>query len=361
VGVPLAEFAGVKPLYGIKTGLNEAFLIDTQTKERLVREDPRCAEIIKPYLRGQDIKRWSPEWAGLWMIVLKSSGDQLWPWSHTPDTAQAEEHFRQAYPSLYGHLKPLEERLRTRQDRGRYWWELRACAYYQVFEQPKLMYQEIQFHPAYCMDSGNLFANNKTFFLARTDAYLLAILNSSLMWWHNWRYLPHMKDEALSPVGERMETLPIAQPTDAIRAEAEQVVSRLIEITRANQETRQILLDWLRVEFEVQEPGRRLENFSELDLPAFLDEVRKRRPRVAGKLTPASLRALQSGYSEQLAPMQQCQTEAAILERRLSELVNAAYGLTPEEVALLWETAPPRMPLPSPIQEEVPGEGQMLD
>jgi hypothetical protein len=62
-GVPLAEFAGIKPLYGIKTGLNEAFLIDTPTRNRLIREDPRCAEIIKPYLRGQDIKRWSPEWA----------------------------------------------------------------------------------------------------------------------------------------------------------------------------------------------------------------------------------------------------------------------------------------------------------
>ena len=56
-GVPLAEFAGVKPYYGVKTGLNEAFLIDTPTSERLVKADPRCAEIIKPYLRGQDMTR----------------------------------------------------------------------------------------------------------------------------------------------------------------------------------------------------------------------------------------------------------------------------------------------------------------
>ena len=59
VGIPLSEFAKVKPYYGIKTGLNEAFLIDTPTKERLIREDPRSAEIIKPYLRGQDIRRCS--------------------------------------------------------------------------------------------------------------------------------------------------------------------------------------------------------------------------------------------------------------------------------------------------------------
>ncbi len=74
-GVPLAEFAGVKPYRSVLTGLNEAFLIDTPTKERLVREDPRSAEVIKPYLRGQDIKRWSPEWRGLWMIFARRGID----------------------------------------------------------------------------------------------------------------------------------------------------------------------------------------------------------------------------------------------------------------------------------------------
>jgi hypothetical protein len=346
-GVPLADFAGVRPFYGIKTGLNEAFLIDTPTKERLVREDPRCAEIIKPYLRGQDIKRWSPAWAGIWMIMLKSSGDHIWPWSHTPDTSQTEEYFQQTYPSLYQHMKLFEERLRTRQDRGRYWWELRACAYYHAFEQPKLIYQEIQFHPAYCLDSDNLFSNNKTFSLAQADAYLLAVLNSPLIWWYNWRHLPHMKDEALSPVAERMEMLPIVHPTDSIRHEAEQAVVRLIDITRAEQETLQLLLDWLRIEFEVQEPGKRLENACALDIQAFVYEVRKRRSRTAGKLTPAALRVLRTGYTEQLAPLHLLKTEVLALERKLSELVNAAYGLTPEDVALLWETAPPRMPLKS--------------
>ncbi|MDP9379455.1 MAG: N-6 DNA methylase [Chloroflexota bacterium] len=118
-GVPLAEYAGVKPYRGVLTGLNEAFLIGTPTRDRLVREDPRSAEIIKPYLRGQDIKRWSPEWQGLWMIVLKSSGDYRWPWSDAKDTA--EQVFAQTYPSLYQHLKPFEERLRKRQDKGHHW------------------------------------------------------------------------------------------------------------------------------------------------------------------------------------------------------------------------------------------------
>ncbi len=70
-GVPLAEFAGVKPYRGVTTGFNEAFLIDTTTKERLIRDDPRSVEIIKPYLRGQDVKRWVPEWDDQWMIFSR--------------------------------------------------------------------------------------------------------------------------------------------------------------------------------------------------------------------------------------------------------------------------------------------------
>jgi len=78
VGVLLKDFTGVKPCYGIKTGFNEAFLIDDATKKRIVQADPKSAEIIKPYLRGQDVKRWSPAWQNLWIILLKSSSDYKW-------------------------------------------------------------------------------------------------------------------------------------------------------------------------------------------------------------------------------------------------------------------------------------------
>jgi hypothetical protein len=332
-GVPLREYAGVKPLYGIKTGLNEAFLVDTPTKDRLVREDPASAELIRPYLRGQDIRRWSPEWRGLWMLLLKSSGDHPWPWSAEGD--RAEEVFQRTYPSLHAHLKPLEEKLRKRQDKGRFWWELRPCAYYQLFEQPKLIYQEIQTYAAFGHDADSRFANNKVFFLPTNDRYLLGVLNSPLIWWHNWRYLPHMINDTLTPLGVLMEQLPIAPPSDAIRAQVEPAVARLIELTRQDQGARADLLGWLRAEYGVESPGQRLEDFASLDADAFIEETRKRRPKTVGRLGPRDVAALRSGYAELATPAR---------ERRVSALVNAAYGLTPEEEALLWATAPPRTP-----------------
>ena len=111
------------------------------------------------------------------------------------------------------------------------------------------------------------------------------------------------------------------------------------------------MLDWLRTEFEVQEPGTRLENIAELEAQVFIEEVqKKRRPKTARRLTPAALKDLQTGYAEQIAPLPQQRVEALALEYKLSNLINVAYNLTAEEVALLWETAPPRMPFSPPSQ-----------
>ena len=345
VGVPLTEFAGLRTYRGVLTGCNEAFLIDTPTKNCLIRNDPRCAEIIKPYVRGQDIKRWALEWADMWMIVLKSSANRSWPWSDATDMVKAEELFQQTFPSLHGHLKPLEEKLRNRQDKGRYWWELRACAYYDLFGQPKIITQDLATYSWFCFDEQGYYPVNTCYIWPTADLYILGWLCSPTAWWICHRMLQHGINDTLRMFGEQVKTLPIAPPTNLIRAEVELIVRQLIEITRASQQNQQLMLDWLRCEFEIQEPGARLKEFSILDLPAFVDEVRKRRPKTARKLTPAALKDLQAGYAEQIVPIQQYRAEAATLERKLNDLINAAYGLTPEEIALLWSTAPPRMPL----------------
>jgi hypothetical protein len=346
-GTPLAEYAGVKPLMGIKTGFNEAFLIDTPTRNALAAADPACAAIIRPYIRGQDIKRWHPDWANLWMITLKSSGDHAWPWSTAGNLEMAEDIFRQTYPSLYARMKPMQEALTKRQDKGRYWWELRSCAYWQEFEKAKIVYQEIQFHPSYTFDSGGTYGNNKTFFITVHDLYLLSILNSPLLWWHNWRFLPHMKDEALTPVAFLVEKMPIVSPPDDVRSQIEARARRLIDVAASQQRTRRDMLDWLKMEHDVAEPNAKLQNSLDLDSDAFIAEVKK----VRGKKKPlslAALRSLREEHERTIVPAQALAREALGLEQQVSDLVNAAYGLTPAEVALMWETAPPRMPILAP-------------
>ncbi len=341
----LKELTGIAPLYGIKTGLNEAFLIDDECKRRLVSEHEGCSEVIRPYLRGSDIGRWKPEWANLWMIALASSNDRAWSWAQLGERAETE--FKVQYPSLHRHLKPLEDRLRKRQDQGKYWWELRACAYWGIFATEKLCYQVIQYHPCYALDTCGLLGNDKTYFLPTADLFLLAVLNSPLMWWHNWRTFTHLKDEALSPMAYMVEKLPVAEPTAAIREAAEVGVRRLIELTTHQQKTQHTLLDWLRVEYNIEKPGTKLLTPADLDSDTWVAEVK----RIRGKkqpLTAAGLQALRDEYTRTILPARALAAEALQLERTLNDLVNQAYALTPEEITLMWQTAPPRMPIPWP-------------
>ncbi len=345
IGIPLKDFAGVKPLYGIKTGFNEAFLIDNDTKQRLIQADPKCAEIIKPYLRGQDIKRWHPEWAELWIILLKSSGNYEWAWKNADSEKDAERIFSQAYPSLHKHLKSFESNLRKRKDQGHYWWELRACVYYQAFDQPKLIYQVIQTFPQYAFDTTGLYGNDKTFILSNSDLYLLGWLNTPIAWWYGNRVFTKMLSDAVSPMGYLFENLPIAQPTPTIRAEVEEIVSRLIEITKTNQTNSREVCKWIQSTHNIPKLGQKLENFSSFSKVAFIEAIRQRKPKTSGDLSPKGLKAVEEVYQEYAIPMQIDRAEATRLGHRLSDLVNQAYQLTPEEIALMWRTAPPRMPI----------------
>jgi hypothetical protein len=167
------------------------------------------------------------------------------------------------------------------------------------------------------------------------------------MWWHNWRYFSHMKDDALNPANFNMECLPIAPPTDKIRSQVEPIAARLIEITKSNQEASREVLDWLRVEQSIDKLGNKLEDFASLDCDQFVQEVKKRKPKDAG-LTPKALKELREVYNDYAPNIQTHRAEALTLETQLSDLVNQAYGLTTEEIDLMWETAPPRMPIPKP-------------
>ena len=347
VGVPLKDFAGVKPYRGILTGFNEAFFIDEATKNSLVKADPKSAEIIKPYLRGQDIKRWSPEWANLWIILLKSSSDSdsVWPWSKAND--KAEEVFAQTFPSVYKYMKPMQEKLSKRSDKGRYWWELRSCAYYNVFQQPKIIWKDLSTYSEFCWDDCGILTNDLCFILSSTDRWLLAVLNSPVMWYYLYRLTLHGANETLRLKNIYTENIPIAQPTDEIRAEVEPIVSRLIEITKINQATHRDVLQWLQLTYKIEKLGQKLEDFSSLSFQEFLEEIRKRMPKTKSSdpLGVAGLKAVRETYNEYAPPIQSRKAEALRLEHRLSDLVNQAYGLTPEEIDLMWKTAPPRMPI----------------
>lgn len=341
-GVPIAEFAGVKPFYGVKTGLNEAFLIDTATKDALIHQDARSEDLIKPYLRGQDIKRWFPEWAGLWMIFTRRGIDI------------------DAYPAINAHLRRFRERLEPKpkgwsggewmgRKQGHYqWFETQdPVEYWKFFEAPKIVYQDITWRANFCLDTGGTYSNNTVYFLPTADHWILTILNSPVGWWFAWREAQHGKDEALRYFNTFVEGFPIPNPTEGQRETCETLVTRLVELSQIQQRTVRDVLDWLKVEHEISEPTTKLQSPILLDSDSFVAEVKK----VRGKRKPlslAALRNLREEYERTIVPAQSLVREARELEQNASDLVNAAYGLTSDEVRLMWDTAPPRMPIAPP-------------
>ena len=170
------------------------------------------------------------------MIAIPSSANRSWPWSDSNDHT-AEDVFQAAYPALHAHLKPFEAQLRRRQSRGRFWWELRSCDYYNAMQRPKLVVQQILYHSVFALDTEAYWANQTVYFLPTDDLYLLAVLNSRIIWWYMHRVWPHKKDEAMSVQKPAVLSLPIpAAPTD-LRAQIEALVERAIVLANTPSST----------------------------------------------------------------------------------------------------------------------------
>ena len=176
LGIPLKEYVNGKIYRGVLTGLNKAFVIDTETKDRLISEDPKSAEIIKPFLLGRDIKRYQTLNNNQYLILMPKG----WTNENSVGKSDAWSWFKKNYPAIANHLLPFIEAAKKRYDKGEYWWELRACDYYTEFEKPKIIIPAIIQNASYTLDDSCFYSNDKTSIISTDDLYLLGILNSKV-------------------------------------------------------------------------------------------------------------------------------------------------------------------------------------
>ena len=181
-----------------------------------------------------------------------------------------------------------------------------------------------------------------------SDLYICGCLNSPIGWWIAHSIFPKMLNDAVTPRGDLMVDFPIPQPTPTIRTEVEEIVSRLIEITKRNQENNREVNKWIQSTHKILKIGQKLENFATLRQVDFIETIRQRLPKTSGGLSPKGLKEVENVYQEYALPMQSDRAEANRLEHRLNDLINQAYQLTPDEIELMWRTAPPRMPIVKP-------------
>jgi hypothetical protein len=171
----LKEYVQGKMFRGILTGYNKAFVIDGVTRERLINDDPRSSEVIKPFLRGRDIKRYCITSKDLYVIYIPNN----WTDQHR-GKQPPEKYLQQELPAIYHHLIPHKAALKKRDDQGRYWWELRACAYLDKFEKPKITWGNLATEPQFALDTAHHYVSAPACIIPTEDLFLLALLNSHL-------------------------------------------------------------------------------------------------------------------------------------------------------------------------------------
>jgi hypothetical protein len=180
-GTPLGKFVEGRFYYGIKTGLNEAFVVNRETRDRLIAEDPKSASLLKPFLRGKDVKRWRCEFADQYLIKIESSENREHPWSGKPNK-EAERVFAKTYPAIHRFFDDIRQSLIARDDQGKYFWELRSCAYWKEFEQAKIVFPDIAPSAQFAWDAKFHHLVNTSYILI-APKWLLAVLNSSTILW----------------------------------------------------------------------------------------------------------------------------------------------------------------------------------
>lgn len=244
IGTPLKEWQGLNINYGIKTGYNEAFIISTEKRNEILEnckdeaEKERTAKLIRKMLRGRDIKRYSYEWAGLWIIFI--------PW-HFPNVEKPktmlenEQDLKEQYPSLYKHLLSHKERLskRNKEETGiRYEWyclQRWGANYYQEFEKEKIVWASVG-HIEHSFIPKDMLLQDTNYFFSTSNRYLLGILNSKpIIYYLADIQTPLGNTGAFRNYKYNIEKLPIPKINSKNQKIADELVNSVDEILKAKE------------------------------------------------------------------------------------------------------------------------------
>lgn len=318
----LSEAYGT-PLYGIKTGLNEAFVIDNATKERLCAEDSRSAELLKPFLEGKDLKRWRAEPRRLWLI-------------HTPKNRVRIDD----YPAIRNWLLPFKDRLERRATKQE-WFALQQAqdAYAPYFQKTKITYRDIADESPFHLDDSGSYLETTAFAIPSDDFAVAAILNSKVLWFIFKSLTPLANGGYFRMKSQYVGQLPIPECTPSARStladlakDAQQKAQNRLKLQTAV--TRRIP--------DLCPPGRAPTLSIKLrewwDLPSFADFRAEVKKAFKADIPLTERSDWEDWINRDGAEVARLTAEIARAESQINSIVYELFELTEEEIALLEAT-----------------------
>ncbi len=323
----LSDFVGGEAYRGVLTGLTEAFLINEETKKKLVDDDSKADELIKPFLQGRDVQSYVKPKTLSYLILLEkgftknkigasTNEDEAWEW------------IENNYTSIAAWLKPFADRGKIRTDKGDYWWELRACDYYDKFSEPKIMYQAFQVKPCFVYDTNGTYCNNSLWFLPTANMGLLSILNSKMGWWLIGKYCTQIQN-GCQLIWKYFGQIPIPDTNNNLALKADQMLSlnkELEEISGKFQRT--IQRKFFPSAGEHAPLQNKLQNWYLLTYKEFITELAKKKV----KLSLSEEAEWEAYFLQECAIAQQLKAQIDKTEKEIDKMVYKLYELTEEEI-----------------------------
>ena len=218
---PLGEYVQGQFFRGVTTGLNKAFVIDQLTRNQLISEDPKSAEIIKPWLRGKDVKRWKVSWVRLY-VIFPRRGIRI-----------------QDYPAVKAYLTQFKKLLTPGATDGRkagnyQWYEIQdSTAYYSEFERPKIVYPDIAVSPQFAYDETGAYGGNTVYIVPTKETWLVGLLNSKLVFWFYTKTSTQIRGGFVRFIAQYVSQIPIPNIDPSQKALLENLVDKILSARRS--------------------------------------------------------------------------------------------------------------------------------
>ncbi|PCJ22478.1 MAG: hypothetical protein COA97_13380 [Flavobacteriales bacterium] len=321
LGTPLKDW-NIEINRGILTGLTDAFLINREKKDELIKIDSKSAEIIKPVLRGRDIKRYTIDYQDLYLINPHNGYDNV-------ERINIDD-----YPAIKEYLEQFEPQLSKRGDKGKTQFNLRNCAYVDAFEKPILFYPDISQQLSFVYSDSNYLTTNTGYFIVSDDKYLLSVLNSKLINYYYKSISAQLGETGIRAFTIYIEKIPVVktEETNEFINNAEVILS--LNSDFVNIENKFTI--YLQSQFSIEKLSRKLQNWHELDFSDFIKELNKAIKKVGGeKLTKTDEMDWMDVFETKKAAAQNLKTEIDKTDKEIDQMVYTLYGLSEDEIKIV--------------------------
>lgn len=317
------EEIGININRGIVTGYNEAYVIDTKTKNRLCEEDPKSKEIIKPLLRGRDILPYYYNYENLWLIN-----------SHNGYKNIPSINVEKNYPIIYQHLKKFKEKLVKRYDKGNHWSNLRNCKFIEEFDKEKIIYPNMTSVFPFVYDENGYYTNQKCYILTlkhnnnKLLKTLTAYLNSNLSKFLLKMFFPELLGGTRELNEVVFKNFPIIIPNSEKQENLAEKADKMMELNKNLHEKSKQAIEFLKTRYEIEKTSQKLEKFWKLGVNLFFDELKKKKV----KLSLNEQEELMQWYKDKQTVLFDLEKQINELDKEIDNEVYLLYGLTEEEI-----------------------------